>query len=87
MLEDVRSLVIRVDVRYSVVVMIAVTKDVLPLRVVISVCVLIKVDNTVSVDNCKLMEVVVLSFVRYLVEYSIVNDVVLTFWISRGCVS
>lgn len=72
---------------YSVVVITVVTEDVLALRVVVSVCVLIKVDVTVTVDGCTIMAVVVLSSVRTCVKDSVLEAVVFRMRISGGCAS
>lgn len=85
MVVDVSSLVVCVEVRYNVVVTIAVTREVFAFRVVVTACVLITVDVTVAVIGRAFVEVSVLNFVKYLVMDSVVYDVVVTFCSARGC--
>lgn len=77
--------VVWIEVRYSVVATSAVTKEVLALRVVVSVCVVSKVVVTVSEFVCILRTVVALNFVRYSVKNFVVDTVVVKFRISGDC--
>lgn len=62
-----------------VVVTSVVTDEVLAFRVVVSICVVTKVDITVSVVGCRMIAVVVLGFVRNSVKDSVVDAVIVRF--------